>query len=156
LCWFGATLSDTRSVTSMPRRVSASTFFGADLVDQANASAFLTQVQQHTAASGGDRPQSTLQLLTTIAAKAEQCVAGKTFRVHSCEHRVAVVDFPHRQHYMFMARSAKRARHASRTHPRPLAGGRRPSRLTRQRQECPGLKELTCSVRRHTDIHCSD
>ncbi len=77
---------------------------GADLVQQADATALLPQVEQHAAPFGRDGLQRGLQLCTTVAAQAEQRVTGQAFGMQTAQHRLAVRHIAHRQRNMLLAR----------------------------------------------------
>ena len=67
-------------------------FVGADLVQQANATAFLTQVQQHAAAFTGDGLQRGFKLRTAVATLAEQGIARQAFGMQPAEYRCTIGD----------------------------------------------------------------
>src|SRR5690606_19668551 len=75
----------------------------ANLVEQADAPAFLTQIQQRAAAFFGNGRQSCLQLKAAITAQAEQRITGKAFRMQAAQHRFAVSDVAHGQYDMLLA-----------------------------------------------------
>ena len=64
----------------------------ANLVDEADAPALLSQVQQNAAAFIRNALDRILELRTAIAALAEQGIAGQAFRMQASQHRLAVVD----------------------------------------------------------------
>ena len=66
---------------------------GAELVDQADAAAFVTGgVDEHAAPLGGDHPQPGSQLDAAVAAQRSERVAGEALGVEADEHVVAVAE----------------------------------------------------------------
>src|SRR5690606_11834570 len=76
---------------------------GADLVQQADAAPLLAQVEHEAAAMGGDALERLLELGATVAAPAEERVAGQAFGVDPGEHRRAVGDVAEAQRDMLLA-----------------------------------------------------
>ena len=76
---------------------------GAQLVDEADAAAFLGEVEQHAATRGGDRGDGALQLLAAIAAEARQHVAGEAFGMEPHEHAAGRVGRPDQDRQMLGA-----------------------------------------------------
>ncbi len=65
---------------------------GANLVEQTDAAAFLTQIEQHAAAFGGNALERFLQLIAAVTAHREEGVAGQALGMHAAQHRRAVID----------------------------------------------------------------
>ena len=63
---------------------------GADLVEQADAAAFLAQVEQHATAFVGNALERFLQLVAAIAAHREQCIASQALGMHPSKHRFTI------------------------------------------------------------------
>jgi len=104
---------------------------GADLVEQADTTAFLTQVQQHAAAFLGDGTQGTLELEATIAAQAEQRVTGQALGMQAPQHRLTVGDVAEGQRDMLLARGLfEKAMHGEHTE-------RRRCRRSARHAPCP-------------------
>ena len=78
-------------------------FVGANLVKQADATALLTQIQQHATAFAGDGLQSGLQLRTTVAALAEQRIAGQAFGMQAPQYRLAIGYITQAEHNVLAA-----------------------------------------------------
>jgi hypothetical protein len=76
---------------------------GADLVDQADAAAFLAQVEQDAAAFGGDFLQRAFELGAAVAALREHHVAGQAFRVDARQRRLAAAEVAQRHGQVFLA-----------------------------------------------------
>ena len=68
---------------------------GADLIDEADAAAFLTQVDEDAPTFFGDLAHGCGELLSAVAAQRAEAVTGKTFRVDTAEDRRSVIDLPH-------------------------------------------------------------
>ena len=68
---------------------------GADLIDEADAAAFLTQVDEDAAAFFGDLAHGCGELLSAVAAQRPEAVTGETFRVDAAEDGRSVIDLPH-------------------------------------------------------------
>ena len=73
---------------------------GADLIQQANAPAFLAQIQHHATASLCDRAQCFFQLKTTVTAHAEQGIASQALRVRAQQHGFTTRNVTHGQRQM--------------------------------------------------------
>ncbi|CAI8999925.1 hypothetical protein EMIT0P43_90232 [Pseudomonas jessenii] len=76
---------------------------GADLVQQTNAPAFLTQVEQYATTFAGDGLQGGLQLRAAVATLAEQGIARQAFGVQPAEYRGTIVEFTQAQHNVLAA-----------------------------------------------------
>ncbi|MNF82274.1 hypothetical protein D3C84_645770 [compost metagenome] len=76
---------------------------GADLVEQADATPFLTDIQQDAATGLGDLLHGGLQLEAAVAAQAEQGVPGQTLGMNSAQHGLTVRDIAHHQRGVILA-----------------------------------------------------
>ena len=98
---------------------------GADLVQQADTTAFLTQVEQDTAAFMGNRTQRRFELETAVATQTEQRIARQAFGVQTAQYGRAIGHITKGQGYMFLAcglfEEAMHGEHAKRR--RQLGGG---------------------------------
>ena len=82
---------------------------GADLVAQADAAAFLDQVDQHAAALAGDPCERGVELRAAVAAQAAHDLAGEARRVDAGQHaRAGDVAEHHRD--VLLVREPDRAR----------------------------------------------
>ena len=68
---------------------------GADLIDEADAAAFLTQVDEDTPTFFGDLAHGCGELLSAVAAERAEAVAGEAFGVDAAEDRRSVIDLSH-------------------------------------------------------------
>ena len=68
---------------------------GADLIDEADAAAFLTQVDEDAATFFGDLAHGCGELLSAVAAERPEAVAGEAFGVDAAEDGRSVIDLPH-------------------------------------------------------------
>ncbi len=78
---------------------------GPDLVEQADATPFLTHIQQNAAARLGDILEGGLQLEAAITAQTEQGIAGQAFRVDPAQNGFAVCDVAHDQGGVILTRA---------------------------------------------------
>ena len=78
---------------------------GPDLVEQADASPFLTDIQQDAAARLGDVFQRGLQLEAAVTTQTEQGIPGQTLGMNASQHGFAVCDIAHHQRGMILARA---------------------------------------------------
>ncbi|MCY1427943.1 hypothetical protein D9M71_438130 [compost metagenome] len=76
---------------------------GADLVEQANATPFLAQVQQYTTAFAGDGLQGSFELRAAIATLAEQGVTGQAFGMQATQYRFPIRHVAEAEHNMLAA-----------------------------------------------------
>jgi hypothetical protein len=76
-----------------------------NFVDQADASALLSQIKQHSAAFIRDALQCVFELGTTVTALTEQGVSGKAFGMKSREHGFATADLTQHHGQVFFART---------------------------------------------------
>ncbi|MNH08023.1 hypothetical protein D3C79_674280 [compost metagenome] len=76
---------------------------GADFVQQANTTAFLTQIQQHTTPFTGDSLQRSLKLRTAVTALAEQGIAGQAFGVQASQYRLPIGYITQAEHNVLAA-----------------------------------------------------
>ena len=60
---------------------------GADLIQQADVTSFLTMVEQNTASFFSDMRKRRFQLKATITTQTEQRIAGQTFGMNTCQDR---------------------------------------------------------------------
>ena len=79
---------------------------GADFVDQADAAAFLAQIDDNAAAFGLHRAHGSLKLGAAVAFLRCQRVAGQAFGVDAREHGGAVAPVAHGQGDVFLAAAA--------------------------------------------------
>ena len=77
----------------------------ADLVDESDTSAFLSQIKQYTTAFFRNAPERALELRAAVAALAEQSIARQTFGMQPGQHRFAVADVTQHHGQMFFART---------------------------------------------------
>ena len=75
----------------------------ADLVDESDTSAFLSEIKQDTPAFLGNALESTFELRAAVAALAEQGVTGQAFGVQPGEHGFAVTYVAKHHGQMFFA-----------------------------------------------------
>ena len=68
---------------------------GADLIDEADAAAFLTQVDEDAPTFFGDLAHGCGELLAAVAAERSEAVAGEAFGVNAAEDGRSVIDLPH-------------------------------------------------------------
>jgi len=78
---------------------------GANFVDQAYASAFLSQIKQYASSLLGDALQGAFELCAAVATLTEERVSGQAFRVESCQYRFAIADVSQHHGQMFFART---------------------------------------------------
>ncbi len=76
---------------------------GTDLVEQTDASPFLTYIEQDAAACLGDVLQGGLQLEAAVAAQAEQGIPGQALGMDAPQYGLTVSDVAHHQRGMILA-----------------------------------------------------
>ncbi len=112
-------------------------FVSANLVQQADTTAFLAQIEQHAAALVGNRAQCRFELEAAVTAQAEQRIAGQALGVQTTQHRLAVGHVAERQRDMFLAsvlvEKTMHGEHAERR--RQLGSGDEHDRHERKSQE---------------------
>ena len=67
---------------------------GFQLIDQSDAPAFLTHIQQYTPAFFLNPAQSFRQLLATVTTQGTESIPGETFGMYPAQYRFAVSDVP--------------------------------------------------------------
>src|SRR5215813_2986095 len=68
---------------------------GLDLVSQADAPAFLAEIEHHTAPARGHQVQRAVQLLTAVALQAAQHLAGEALGMNADRHALLSEDLAH-------------------------------------------------------------
>lgn len=75
---------------------------GPQLIDQTNASTFLTKIEQHTSATGFDAAKGLGQLFATITSQAAKGIARKALGMNSAQDRLGRSDIAFDQSHMML------------------------------------------------------